>query len=269
MLRASISRGSFLAWMYPFNLISTDDKPIARPNSEAEEKMTLMPGEIGLDRLKKAFDPRQERFSNELRSIITTTFFATSIGFFLGGSMGARSVPKNFMETNQATRFYSKFEAQRMLQTEFSKRFMATGFTMARQLGIFVFMFGSISTAMNVYRAKHEIYHYTVGGALAGAMYKINLGLRGSFAGAVVGSSIGTVYGLVAVVLLYMVGVSIEDLYRTQSSWIETRNKHIQGSMIKNMEEMETSLSDSRILFEANQAAKAQGPVAQETGKKT
>lgn len=51
-----------------------------------------------------------------------------------------------------------------------------------------VFDFSLFATIVSVYRGEHSIIDYAIGGAMAGGIYKANLGLAAVFVGATLGN---------------------------------------------------------------------------------
>uniref|UniRef100_A0A1B0BP67 Uncharacterized protein n=1 Tax=Glossina palpalis gambiensis TaxID=67801 RepID=A0A1B0BP67_9MUSC len=45
--------------------------------------------------------------------------------------------------------------------------------------------FSGIVTMMSVYRAKSSLYEYLTAGLISGALYKVNIGLKGMVAGGI------------------------------------------------------------------------------------
>lgn len=65
---------------------------------------------------------------------------------------------------------------------------------------------------LSVYRNKYSFWHYSAGGAAAGALYKFQLGPKGMVAGAVFGGLCGTLYGSWKVIVLKLTNRSEQDL---------------------------------------------------------
>lgn len=85
-------------------------------------------------------------------------------------------------------------------------------------------------TAISVYRAKSSVYEYTAAGTVAGAMYKINTGLRGMTVGGLLGGTLGSLAGLVSLLILKFSGTSMEEVRYWQYNWKRERDETIQGA---------------------------------------
>lgn len=81
------------------------------------------------------------------------------------------------------------------------------------------------STCLYVYRGKFDLINFTSAGALTGGIYKANMGVKGAFAGSIVGSTLGTVYGCLTLGLLYVTGTKIEDVFETHANLMNLRRE--------------------------------------------
>lgn len=78
-----------------------------------------------------------------------------------------------------------------------------------------------------VYRGKSSMYEYIIAGAVTGASYKFNMGLRGMAAGAIVGGALGTIGGGVSLLILNTTGMTMEEVRYWQYKWRSNRDDTI------------------------------------------
>lgn len=89
------------------------------------------------------------------------------------------------------------------------------------------YYFSAISTTIAVYRGKSSFLEYIAAGTLTGTMYKFNLGLRGMFAGGVVGGVLGTIAGGATLLILRSSGMTMEEVRYWQYKWRSNRDNMI------------------------------------------
>lgn len=109
-----------------------------------------------------------------------------------------------------------------------------------------------ITTSIAVYRGKSSFVEYITAGAVTGSLYKFNLGLRGMFAGAVVGGVLGTIAGGASLLILRSTGMTMEEVRYWQYKWRSNRDDAIRESQKSNMRGTEhedelTNFHDSRV----------------------
>lgn len=56
---------------------------------------------------------------------------------------------------------------------------------------MFVTIFSTVNTGLNVYRDKNALSHFIIAGAVSGSLFRINLGLTGFVAGGIIGALLG------------------------------------------------------------------------------
>lgn len=92
------------------------------------------------------------------------------------------------------------------------------------------FHYSGIVTLVSVYREKSSIYEYLAAGALSGAAYKFNMGLRGMTAGGIIGGVLGGLGGAVSLLILHLSGTSMEEVRYWQYKWRTNRDDAIAES---------------------------------------
>lgn len=76
---------------------------------------------------------------------------------------------------------------------------------------MFVTVFNTVNTGLNVYRNKNALSHFVIAGAVTGSLFRINLGLRGLVAGGIIGALLGTPVGSLLMALQKYQGETIQE----------------------------------------------------------
>jgi len=184
--------------------------------------------ETGWDRLKDMFKVDEfDSISSELNSIYQAGFLGFLVGALYGGIIQSRASYFNFMESNKATAFKSHLDAKRKLQDQFTVNFAKGGFKWGWRVGLFTTSYFGIITCISVYRGKSSIYEYLAAGTITGALYKVNMGLRGMTAGGVIGGAMGGFAGIFSLLLLRLSGTSMEEVRYWQYKWRLNRDEQV------------------------------------------
>ncbi|XP_059612476.1 RPII140-upstream gene protein [Phlebotomus argentipes] len=192
--------------------------------------------DTGMDRLRTMFSlDADEYISPELQSIKQAGLTGLFIGVLYGGFIRSRKAYLDFMERNDATSFTSHWDAKKQLQNEVTTNFAKGAWRWGWRLGLFSTTYVGFITMFSVYRGKSTIFEYSLAGLTAGALYKMNLGLRGMMAGGFAGCLLGTVGGVVSLSILKVSGMSMEEVRYWQHKWKVDRDtkisKNIPGHM--------------------------------------
>ncbi|EDW14963.1 RPII140-upstream gene protein [Drosophila mojavensis] len=188
--------------------------------------------ETGMERLKQMFTVDEfGSISSELNSIYQVGFFGFLVGAIYGGVTQSRVSYMNFMENNQATAFKSHFDAKKKLQDQFTVNFAKGGFKWGWRVGLFTTSYFGIITGISVYRGKSSIYEYLAAGSITGALYKLNLGLRGMAAGGIIGGFMGGVAGVASLLLMKASGTTMEEVRYWQYKWRVQRDDDIHQAL--------------------------------------
>ena len=83
--------------------------------------------------------------------------------------------------------------------------------------------FRGVITVMSVYRGKSSIWEYIAAGSTTGALFRMNLGLRGMTAGAIVGGALGIFAGGASLGVMKLSGTSMEEVRYWQYQWHKNR----------------------------------------------
>ncbi|XP_032686104.1 RPII140-upstream gene protein [Odontomachus brunneus] len=246
MIRSVLLRGPTLMALYPFDSNNLYDKPVNKVLKP------LIEDECGWDRVKRIFRLNEDKlFTKELQSIINVTVTGAVSGLIIGGMIESKNTVNNFIANNEATRFINQSEAKRALQREVFISFVKKGVVLGKKLGLFCLMFSTLTTCTTAYRGKIAVENYIFGGFVTGLLYKMNLGLRGSLVGAGFGSVLGGVCGSVTTLLLYLSGITIDEILQTQHNWITSRNEATDAKIRAHIAAQEDF--QEKNLFEQNQ----------------
>jgi len=184
--------------------------------------------ETGWDRLKLMLSLDEfGGFSPEMDGVITST----SAGFLCGSLLGAAGASKNeyitFIDKNKASQFDSHYHAKHELQHRVTRAMMYGGFRVGWRLALFTGSYMFFTTAVSTYRNKSSVLEYSVGGLLAGAVYKFPMGPRAIFAGGLIGSVLGTAAGILSVGTMKLTGTTTEELRYWRRGWKTASNSEI------------------------------------------
>jgi len=223
-----------------------DNNPHDKPANAIIESLN---DELGWDRVKNMFSLDENgAIKKELQSIINITLSGAVLGFGVGGMFATKSTVDNFIQNNEATRFSSHFDAKRSLQTNVVMNVLKKGGRIGGKLGLFCFLFSSITTCTSVYRGKLAVENYMLGGSITGLIFKINMGLRASLVGIGTGGILGGLCGGISVLILKLSGITIDEVLDSQKQWMESRAK----TREKIKECMSTELPEIKKLYEEN-----------------
>ncbi|XP_034239615.1 RPII140-upstream gene protein [Thrips palmi] len=140
------------------------------------------------------------------------------LGAFYGGIKKAHVAHMDFMRTNQATAFLTHLDAKKRLQDRMMVSFLSGAAQLGWRTGLFTFMFIGVSNSIALYRNKDGILEYAIGGAVAGASYRMFIGLRQTIVGGILGLGFGASAGVVSKTILYLTGCSMTEVRHAQYS---------------------------------------------------
>lgn len=93
-------------------------------------------------------------------------------------------------------------------------------------------LFRLTSTMIRVYRGDQGMLEYMGAGLLTGALFRLNLGLKGMFAGGVVGAALGMIPGAATLLMKYGAGYTMEDVEKVQYEIHAKREEYVYNSYI-------------------------------------
>lgn len=109
-------------------------------------------------------------------------------------------------------------------------------------------IFSGIVTLVSTYRGKSSIWEYLTAGACSGAIYKINMGLRGMVAGGVAGGVLGSISGALSLLILYATGTTTQDVRYWQYKWKLQREEAIENAYRVSFENISSLYIDRNLL---------------------
>ncbi|XP_063704551.1 RPII140-upstream gene protein [Culicoides brevitarsis] len=196
---------------FDFNI---DDKDLIIPDkTELAKFQELRAQQSPMERLRAIYSISEfGELSPELNSIRQACLFGGFVGIMYGGFVDSRISYMNFMERNQATAFDNHFEAKKMLQNNVTTGFVRGAMKWGWRVALFTTSYTAISTTIASYRGKSSVWEYLAAGGLTGAIYKVNMGLKGMTAGGAAGLAMGGIAGLLTLGLLKLSGHTVEDV---------------------------------------------------------
>ncbi|KAL9893743.1 RPII140-upstream gene protein isoform X1 [Glossina fuscipes] len=209
--------------------MEVDDDAVSKNTKTYKSFIERPPSnESGYDRVKDIFKIDEfGTISAELNSVYQAGFLGFLVGAIYGGIVQSRAAYMNFMENNQATAFKSHLDAKRKLQNEFTVSFAKGGFKWGWRVALFTTSYCGIVTMISVYRGKSSLYEYLTAGLISGALYKVNMGLKGMVAGGIIGGALGSLGGVASLLLMSMSGTTMEEVRYWQYKWKEYRDEAV------------------------------------------
>ncbi|XP_031370933.1 RPII140-upstream gene protein [Apis dorsata] len=242
MLRAIINRRLICSAFFPFNSSS---------NNDSNEKLTeLFKKRAFIDKYKGYFFDEKGYPTKELQSVYNATSLGFITGFLLGGINKTKNISEIHKKENQATLYKHKFYAYRDIQNKINSALIKGGISFGIKLGFFCFLFSSVSAFLFVYRERFDVLNTMFSGAVAGFIYKMNMGLKGAFAGILLGTILGAIYGCITSFILFITQTDMNNLYEAGSKLMNARRDKIKENARNIIQEEELKLKE---LHEYNQ----------------
>ncbi|KAI4495525.1 hypothetical protein M0802_008739 [Mischocyttarus mexicanus] len=204
------------------------------PTNPIVDEMEATP----MGRIKKIFISTEiEPLSKELQNFINFTSTASLVGIAVGGLFYTRGVAQDFIDNNEATRFYNHMDAKRSLQKKVTIQFAKGAYRFGWRLTLFSGIYEFIRMMLTAYYGHHSILHYMIGAGVAGFLFKLSLGLKGSLVGLVVGTVLGAIGGSFILLFLKLTGMSLEDFERIHQYWSYKKEEVFKEAVGKRLEE--------------------------------
>ncbi|XP_006884382.1 PREDICTED: translocase of inner mitochondrial membrane domain-containing protein 1 [Elephantulus edwardii] len=187
---------------------------VAADSEAPAEGLKLPPyvPESGWDRLRELFvKDEMQRTSEELQNIYKATVSAGIIGFAYGGIPAFVHAKQRYIEQSQAELYHNNLDAVQSAHRAATRGFIRYGWRWSWRTMMFVTIFNTVNTGLNVYRDKNALSHFAVAGAVTGSLFRINLGLRGLVAGGIIGALLGTPVGSLMMLLQKYYGETIQE----------------------------------------------------------
>ncbi|XP_061760637.1 complex I assembly factor TIMMDC1, mitochondrial [Nerophis ophidion] len=171
--------------------------------------------DTGWDRIKDLFQKNAtENCSEEVTNVLKSGLAAALAGFVYGGLPAAHHAKQRYIQMSQAELYTGRVEAVRAAHNAAIRGFVRYGIRWSWRVAAFVTIFNSVSTGLSVYRDKYTLGHFVAAGAVTGGLYRLNLGLRGMVAGAIIGAVLGTPTGALMIGLNSLTGENIRERRR-------------------------------------------------------
>lgn len=168
--------------------------------------------ESGWDRLRMLFvKDEQQRTSEELQNIYRAAISAGIIGWAYGGIPAFIHAKQRYIEQSQAEIYHNRFDAVQSAHRAAMRGFIRYGWRWSWRTAVFVTIFNTVHTGLNVYRNKNTLSHFVIAGAVTGSLFRINLGLHGLVAGGIIGALLGTPIGSLLMALQKYYGETVQE----------------------------------------------------------
>ncbi|XP_076974364.1 complex I assembly factor TIMMDC1, mitochondrial isoform X2 [Tamandua tetradactyla] len=183
--------------------------------AEGQYRLSCVPKsqylESGWDRLRELFVKDEQRGSSEeLQNIYRAALSAGIIGWAYGGIPAFIHAKQRYIEQSQAEIYHNRFDAVSAHRAA-TRGFIRYGWRWSWRTAVFVTIFNTTNTGLNVYRNKDALSHFVIAGAVTGSLFRINLGLRGLVAGGIIGALLGTPVGGLMMAIQKYRGETIQE----------------------------------------------------------
>lgn len=153
---------------------------------------------------------------------------ATQLSLFGGVCYGAyhesAKVQRIFLEQNKYTMFQHPREAQRAMQERIVLAMIQGGWRSGWRMGVLSLTFTSVCQSMVVIRNYINPLDYALGGAVMGAVYKVNMGPKGMVGAGVAGSLLGFQAGILTWGLQKLSGETVAEKWEREYCLIKEKN---------------------------------------------
>lgn len=78
---------------------------------------------------------------------------------------------------------------------------------------------------LTAYYGKPSVLHYIIGAGIAGFLFKLSLGLKGSLVGLIAGVVLGGIGGSLTLLFLKLTGMTLEDFQHIQIYWSHKKDE--------------------------------------------
>ncbi|CAJ1086992.1 complex I assembly factor TIMMDC1%2C mitochondrial [Xyrichtys novacula] len=168
--------------------------------------------DTGWERIKDLFEKdAEQKYPEELTSVIKSSFVAGLAGMIYGGLPAARHARQRYIQSSQAEIYTSRVDAVRSAHNAAIRGFVRYGWRWGWRVAAFVTLFNSVSTGLSVYRDKYALSHYAAAGAVTGGLFRLNLGLGGLVAGTIIGAVLGIPTGALIISMQSLAGETVRE----------------------------------------------------------
>lgn len=177
-----------------------------RPSLIISEKEVndFLENESGKARVKEMFTRKGDgEYSEDVGVIVQMTRNCAFLVFLVTSVLGGNAAREKFVEKNKHKVYETKFQAFRAYNDTVLFGSLRFGLKWGFKSAFFTCLFMTTAQAISVYRNKTSVLEYAVAGSVTCALLRMNVGLKGMFAGAVIGSVFGLVGGGCLCALMY------------------------------------------------------------------
>lgn len=179
--------------------------------SQDETRTPQVTKRSGWDNVKDAYILNREtgEISREVYELFMMFLLGSAAGSLYGGLPASRHARNRYIQTSDAALYSSKLEAVGTSYNAGTRGFIRYGYRWGWRTGFLALGFHGISSFLAVYRDKTDMYNYAVASVSTGALYRINLGLRGMIGGGIVGALLGIPAGGMLLAAQHLSGVTL------------------------------------------------------------
>uniref|UniRef100_A0A4X2LB82 Complex I assembly factor TIMMDC1, mitochondrial n=1 Tax=Vombatus ursinus TaxID=29139 RepID=A0A4X2LB82_VOMUR len=163
------------------------------------------PSELGRTRSERLPVPE------EIDYIYRSAASGAIIGWIYGGIPAFYHAKQRYISQSHAEIYYNRFDAVQSAHRAAIRGFIRYGWRWSWRTAIFVTLFNTVSTGLNVYRNKNAISHFVVAGAATGSLFRIHLGLSSLVAGGIIGAILGAPFGITLMAIQKFQGETVWD----------------------------------------------------------
>ncbi|XP_062929844.1 complex I assembly factor TIMMDC1, mitochondrial isoform X1 [Mobula hypostoma] len=168
--------------------------------------------ETGWDRLRELFHrDEMKNYPEEVIHIWKSAVVAGFVGMVYGGIPAARHAKIRYIEQSQAEVYRNRLEAVRSAQDAAVRGFIRYGWRWSWRVTAFVTIFNTVSMGLSVYHDQNLLRYYSAAGAIAGGLFRMNLGLGGFLAGSAIGAVMGIPAGALILGIQKVNGESLRE----------------------------------------------------------
>jgi len=191
--------------------------PIQRPPNLVTdvEVQEYINNETAMDRLHSMWSWGQKpgSLSWELDQLFFYVKLTAYGGFIMGTFFGSRNASDEFQRKNKHTKWPTKFTASRRYLDATFLGGVKYGTFMGLRTGAFTALYMGTVMSVSVYRNKTSVWEHLAAGGLAGSIMRMNMGLKGMFAGGLLGTILGSCAGILLTGAAWALGETQDVLH--------------------------------------------------------
>uniref|UniRef100_F7B6V6 Complex I assembly factor TIMMDC1, mitochondrial n=1 Tax=Monodelphis domestica TaxID=13616 RepID=F7B6V6_MONDO len=191
--------------------IATASRPSPEETLPHHIKGPVYP-ETGWERLKELLvRDEHQPVPQEIDYIFKAATTGAIVGWIYGGIPAFYHAKQRYISQSHAEIYYSRFDAVQSAQRAAIRGFIRYGWRWSWRTALFVTIFNTVSTGLNVYRNKNALSHFVVAGAATGGLFRFYLGLSSMLAGGLFGAILGVPFGVMIMAIEKYQGETVWD----------------------------------------------------------